>query len=71
MHKILLEEDHKPAIDGQLWLNEDMKEVVRKEIVKWLDVGIIYPISDSTCVSPVQCVPKKRGMSVITNENNE
>ncbi|KAL4340359.1 hypothetical protein GQ457_08G026140 [Hibiscus cannabinus] len=48
-----------------------MKDVVRKEILKLLDVGIIYPISDSKWVSPVQCVPKKRGMTVISNEKNE
>ena len=48
-----------------------MKEVVKKEIIKWLDAGIIYPISDSSWVSPVQCVPKKGGMTVITNDNNE
>ncbi|KAL4290053.1 hypothetical protein GQ457_14G014830 [Hibiscus cannabinus] len=48
-----------------------MKEVVRKEILKWLDAGIIYPISDSEWVSPVQCVPKKGGITVISNEKNE
>ncbi|KAK8632600.1 hypothetical protein V6N13_072990 [Hibiscus sabdariffa] len=48
-----------------------MKDVVRKEILKWLDAGIIYPISDSESVSPVQCVPKKGGITVIANENNE
>ncbi|KAK8609005.1 hypothetical protein V6N13_025312 [Hibiscus sabdariffa] len=48
-----------------------MKDVVRKEILKWLDAGIIYPISDSEWVSPVQCVPKKGGVTVITNEKNE
>ncbi|KAK8949457.1 hypothetical protein KSP39_PZI005108 [Platanthera zijinensis] len=48
-----------------------MKEVVKKEIIKWLDAGIIYPISDSKWVSPVQCVPKKGGMTVVKNENNE
>ena len=36
-----------------------MKEVVHKEVLKWLDVGVIYPISDSAWVSPVQVVPKK------------
>ena len=40
-------------------MNPIMKEVVKKEIIKWLDAGIIYPISDSSWVSPVQCVPKK------------
>ncbi|KAK8510976.1 hypothetical protein V6N12_036888 [Hibiscus sabdariffa] len=48
-----------------------MKDVVRKEILKWFDAGIIYPISDSEWVSPVQCVPKKGGITVISNENKE
>ena len=48
-----------------------MKEVVKKEILKCLDAGIIYSISDSSQVSPVQCVPKKGGMTVVTNEKNE
>ena len=47
-----------------------MKEVVRKEVLKWLDVGVIYPISDSAWVSPVQVVPKKGGTTVIKTENN-
>ncbi|KAL4368730.1 hypothetical protein GQ457_05G022740 [Hibiscus cannabinus] len=47
MHKILLEDDHKPTVDAQRHLNQAMKDVVRKEILKWLDPGIIYPISDS------------------------
>lgn len=34
-------------------------------------VGIICPISDPTCVSPVQCVPKKGGMTVVLNQANE
>lgn len=36
-----------------------MKEVVKKEVVKLLDSGIIYPIADSPWVSPIHCVPKK------------
>ena len=48
-----------------------MKEVVKKEIIKWLDAEIIYPISDSSWVGPIQCVPKKRGITVIANEKNE
>ena len=47
-----------------------MKEVVRKEVLKWLDTGVIYPISDSAWVSPVQVVPKKGGTTVIRTENN-
>ncbi|KAK8662917.1 hypothetical protein V6N13_024803 [Hibiscus sabdariffa] len=71
MHKILLDDNHKPTVDAQRRLNQVMKDVVRKEILKWLDAGIIYPISDSEWVSPVQCVPKKGGITVIPNENNE
>ena len=52
-------------------MNPIMKEVVKKEIIKWLDAGIIYPISDSSWVSPVQCVPKNGGITVVANENNE
>ncbi|GJX97388.1 reverse transcriptase domain-containing protein [Tanacetum coccineum] len=48
-----------------------MQEVVKKEIVKLLDTGIIYQISDSPWVSPIHCVPKKGGITVVTNENDE
>ena len=48
-----------------------MKEVVKKEVQKLLEAGMIYPISDSAWVSPVQVVPKKWGMTVIHNERNE
>ncbi|KAL0309863.1 UNVERIFIED_CONTAM: Retrovirus-related Pol polyprotein from transposon opus [Sesamum radiatum] len=69
-HKILME-GHKPKAQPQRRLNPNMQEVVKKEILKWLAAGIIYPISDSMWVSPVQCVPKKGGMTVVTNEQNE
>ena len=59
MHRILLEDDSKPTVDAQRRLNPSMKEVVWKEVLKWLDEGVIYPISDSSWVSPVQVVPKK------------
>ncbi|GKB51455.1 reverse transcriptase domain-containing protein [Tanacetum coccineum] len=42
-----------------------------KEVEKLLDAGLIYPISDSPWVSPVHCVPKKGGMTVLTNDENE
>ncbi|KAL8116364.1 hypothetical protein AgCh_022750 [Apium graveolens] len=71
MHKILLEEGSKPTVEQQRRLNPIMKEVVKKEILKWLDAGIIYPISDSSWVSSVQCVPKKGGITVVANEKNE
>ena len=47
-----------------------MKEKVRKEVLKLLEVGLIYLISDSAWVSPVQVVPTKRGITVIQNEKN-
>ena len=47
-----------------------MKEVVRKEVFKWLDARVIYPILDSSCVSPIHVVPKKGGPTVIRTENN-
>ena len=48
-----------------------MKEVVKKEVLKLLDVGVIYPIVDSKWVNPTQVVPKKFGVTVVENENNE
>ena len=48
-----------------------MKEVVRKEVLKWLNAGFICAISDSSWVSPVHVVPKKEGFTVIRNEKNE
>ena len=48
-----------------------MMEVVKKEIIKLLDYGMIYPISDSRWVSPLQVVPKKSGVTVVKNEENE
>ena len=70
MHCILLEDGYKPSVEAQRRLNPTMKEVVRKEVLKWLDAGVIYPISDSPWVSPVQVVPKKGGMTVIRTEND-
>ena len=71
MHKILIEECYKPTLEHQRRLNHTMKEVVRAEVLKLLNAGIIYGISDSSWVSPVQVVPKKRGMIVVRNEKNE
>ena len=70
-HKIKLEEDAKPVIDHQRRLNPKMKEVVRKEILKLLEAGIIYPVADSEWVSPVHCVPKKGGITVVPNDKDE
>ena len=71
IHKILLEENAKTSVEHQRRLNPVMKEVVRKEVLKWLNVGFIYAISDSPWVSPVHVVPKKGGFAVIRNEKNE
>ncbi|CAN6583779.1 unnamed protein product [Malus baccata var. baccata] len=71
MHRILLEEGAKPTREAQRRLNPPMMEVVKKEIIKLLDCGVIYPISDSRWVSPVQCVPKKSGVTVVKTADNE
>ncbi|GJU87717.1 DNA-directed DNA polymerase [Tanacetum coccineum] len=70
-HKILMEDDFKPAVQHQQRVNIKIHEVIKKEVIKLLDAGLIYPISDSPWVSPVHCVPKKGGMTVVTNEDNE
>ena len=66
-----LEEDAKPIIEHQRRLNPKMKEVIRKEILKLLEAGIIYPVADSKWVSPVHFVPKKGGITVIPNDKDE
>ena len=71
MHKILLEDNAKTSIEHQRRLNPVMKEVVRKEVLKWLNVGFIYAISDSSWVSTIHVVPKKGGFTAIRNEKNE
>ena len=70
-HRIHLEEDVKPSRQPQRRLNPIMKEVVKKKVLKLLDVGVIYPIPDSKWVSPTQVVPKKSGFTVVANENDE
>ncbi|CAN6723519.1 unnamed protein product [Malus baccata var. baccata] len=71
MHRILLEEGSKTSREAQRRLNPPMMEVVKKEVIKLLDCGVIYLISDSKWVSPVQCVPKKSGVTVVANAENE
>ncbi|KAI3815938.1 hypothetical protein L1987_15622 [Smallanthus sonchifolius] len=70
-HRILMEDEYKPVVQPQRRLNPNMQEVVKKEVLKLLDVGVIYPISDSPWVRPTQVVPKKGGMTVVMNEKNE
>ncbi|GJX06543.1 reverse transcriptase domain-containing protein [Tanacetum coccineum] len=70
-HKILMEEDYKPAVQHQRRVNPKIHDVIKKEVEKLLDAGLIYPISDSPWVSPVHCVPKKGGFTVVANDENE
>nr|GEV70090.1 reverse transcriptase domain-containing protein [Tanacetum cinerariifolium] len=69
--KILMEEDYKPAVQHQRRVNPKIHDVIKKEVEKLLDAGLIYPISDSRWVSPVHFVPKKGGFIVVENEQNE
>jgi len=71
MHRILMEDDHKPSIEHQRRFSPSIQEVVKKEILKLLKVGIIYHISGSAWVSPAHVVPKKGGITIVKNENNE
>lgn len=48
-----------------------MTEVIKKEVTKWLDAEIIYPIFDIKWASLVQCVPKKGDINVVSNESDE
>ena len=71
MPRIHLEDDSKSSVEHQRRLNTNLKEVVKKEIIKLLDAGIIYPISDSNWVSPVHVVPKKDGITMVKNDKNK
>ncbi|GJU03824.1 hypothetical protein Tco_1114162, partial [Tanacetum coccineum] len=66
-----MEEDYEPAVQNQRRVNPKIPDVIKKEVEKLLDTGLIYPISNSPWVSPVHCVPKKGGMTVVTNDKNE
>ncbi|RVW63900.1 Retrovirus-related Pol polyprotein from transposon 17.6 [Vitis vinifera] len=70
-HHIYMEEEAKPIRQPQRRLNPHLQEVVRTEVLKLLQAGIIYPISDSPWVSPTQVVPKKSGITVVQNEKGE
>nr|GEY18324.1 reverse transcriptase domain-containing protein [Tanacetum cinerariifolium] len=70
-HKILMEDDFKPVVQHQRRVNLKIHEVIKKEVLKLLDAGLIYPILDSPWVSPVHRLPKKGGFTVVENEENE
>nr|GFB11504.1 hypothetical protein [Tanacetum cinerariifolium] len=70
-HKILIEDDYKLAVQSQRKVNRKIHDVIKKEVIKLLDAGMIYLISDSPWMSLIHRVPKKGGMIVVANENNE
>nr|GFA84970.1 putative reverse transcriptase domain-containing protein [Tanacetum cinerariifolium] len=70
-HKILMEEDLELAVQHQRRLSPKIHDVIKQEVIKLLEAGLIYPISDSPWVSPVHCVPKKEGFTIVENEDNE
>nr|GEV48378.1 reverse transcriptase domain-containing protein [Tanacetum cinerariifolium] len=70
-HKIIMEEDYKPVVQHQRRVNLKIHDVIKKEVEKLLDAGLIYPISNSPWVRRVHCVPKKGGFTIVENEENE
>ncbi|GJX58553.1 reverse transcriptase domain-containing protein [Tanacetum coccineum] len=66
-----MEEDYETTVQHQRRVNPKIHDVIKKEVEKLLDAGLIYPISDSPWVSPVHCVPKKGGMTVVKNDEND
>nr|GEZ95784.1 reverse transcriptase domain-containing protein [Tanacetum cinerariifolium] len=63
--------DYSPKVQSQKRFNPKIHDVIKKEVEKLLDAGLIYPICDSPWVSPIHCVPKKGGVTVIKNDKNE
>jgi len=70
-HRIRTDPSVSPSREPQRRLNNAMREVVKKEVIKLLHAGIIYPVPHSEWVSPVQVLSKRGGMTVVTNEKNE
>nr|GEY93422.1 reverse transcriptase domain-containing protein [Tanacetum cinerariifolium] len=66
-----MEEDFEPAVQHQRRVNLKIHDVIKQEVLKLLNAALIYSISDSPWVSPVHCVPKKGGFTVVENEDNE
>ena len=70
-HRIPTDPNSITSREPQRRLNNAMREVVKKDVLKLLHAGIIYPMPHSEWVSPVQVVPKKGGMTIVKNKNNE
>ena len=71
MHHMFLEDDSQPVKEAQRRLNPKVWEAEKEEILKWLNVKTIHPISDNQWVSVVHVVPKKTGVMVIVNEESK
>jgi hypothetical protein len=71
MHHILLEDNVKPTREMQKRLNMHMREVVKAEILKLLDVGVIYFITDSKWMMPIHVVLKKTEITLVKNKDDE
>ncbi|WZZ88058.1 hypothetical protein YC2023_116637 [Brassica napus] len=71
IHRIHLEDESMTSIEHQRRLNPNLKDVVKKEIMKLQEAGVIYAISDSKWVSLVHVVPKKEGITVVASEKNK
>ena len=71
MHRIHLKNECKLSVEHQRRLNLNLKDVVKKEIMKLLEARIIYPISYSDLVSLVHVVPKKGVVTMVMNDKNE
>ena len=67
-HRIPIDPSFTPTREPQGRLNNAMREVVKKEVLKLFHAGIIYPVPHSDWVSPIQMVPKKGGMMVVEND---
>nr|GEY70756.1 reverse transcriptase domain-containing protein [Tanacetum cinerariifolium] len=59
------------TIQHQRRVYPKIHDIIKQEVIKLLDAGLIYLISDSPWVSPVHCIPKKGGFTVVENEDNE
>nr|GEW93183.1 DNA-directed DNA polymerase [Tanacetum cinerariifolium] len=70
-HKIFMEDEFEPMVQHPRRVNPKIHDVIKKEVLKLLDVVLIYPIFDSPWVSPVHCVLKKGGFTVVENKENE
>jgi hypothetical protein len=67
----MLKEDCKTSRENRRRVNPILSDVLKKEVQKLLEAGLIYPISDSNWVIPIHVVPKKGGVTVVINEKGE